>query len=251
MKILHVSDTHNSQPKLPECDILVHSGDLTILGGEQELMRGIQWLSEQPAKYKILVPGNHDLFLDADHLHGGTNEEIVAMVTDTENMGVSVYTQGSVEVEGIVFGCSSYQPQFMGWGFNVSYQEQLASFSDVLKGQPDVLVTHCPPSYILDINRQNYHCGSTALSEALYSHNTLGWQNNLKMHLFGHIHESNGTKLVKDDFTMLVPGPDGSVDDEIVKKDVLYVNSATCWHMIDYDKDTGTVSIIDKGLIKV
>lgn len=62
--IVCVSDTHNTRPVLPPGDLLIHAGDLTENGSFDEVQAGIRWLSSQPHRYKVFVPGNHDVLLD-------------------------------------------------------------------------------------------------------------------------------------------------------------------------------------------
>ena len=63
MKILHLSDTHGKHRELtdmPPADVLVHSGDFTLAGGDMEALDFIEWLCDLPYKHKIFIAGNHD-----------------------------------------------------------------------------------------------------------------------------------------------------------------------------------------------
>ena len=63
MTILHISDTHgkhNQLRDLPLADVLVHSGDFTMAGTEEEAIEFLEWFLNQPHLHKILVAGNHD-----------------------------------------------------------------------------------------------------------------------------------------------------------------------------------------------
>ncbi|OHF02445.1 metallophosphoesterase domain-containing protein [Colletotrichum orchidophilum] len=73
--VVCISDTHNTQPRLPPGDILVHAGDLTASGTEKELQETLDWLKKQPHRYKVVVAGNHDLCLDEKYrrTHGTGN----------------------------------------------------------------------------------------------------------------------------------------------------------------------------------
>ena len=49
MKILHISDTHGCHRQLhdlPQADIVVHSGDLTMNGSEQEALDFMNWFCD-------------------------------------------------------------------------------------------------------------------------------------------------------------------------------------------------------------
>lgn len=66
MTILHLSDTHSQHRRLtelPDADILVHSGDFTMNGSEQEAIDFMDWLCDLPYPHKIFICGNHDACL--------------------------------------------------------------------------------------------------------------------------------------------------------------------------------------------
>jgi hypothetical protein len=61
IKIVCISDTHNHRPVLPQGDMLIHAGDLTINGTLAELEEQIAWLNSLPGfAAKIVIAGNHD-----------------------------------------------------------------------------------------------------------------------------------------------------------------------------------------------
>jgi hypothetical protein len=64
IKVVCISDTHNTQPELPPADVLIHAGDLTGNGSFDEVQAQLHWLSAQPHRYKIAIAGNHDVLLD-------------------------------------------------------------------------------------------------------------------------------------------------------------------------------------------
>lgn len=64
ISVVCVSDTHNSQPVLPDGDILIHAGDMTQSGSFKELQVTLDWLNAQPHPHKIVIAGNHDKLLD-------------------------------------------------------------------------------------------------------------------------------------------------------------------------------------------
>ena len=66
MKILHLSDTHGLHHQIhdmPEADVIVHSGDISNNGTEEEVLDFLNWFIELPYQHKIFVTGNHDLCL--------------------------------------------------------------------------------------------------------------------------------------------------------------------------------------------
>jgi 3',5'-cyclic AMP phosphodiesterase CpdA len=74
MTLLHLSDTHGKHKELkdlPSADIIVHTGDFTYAGGEDEAMDFMNWFSDLPYAHKIFIAGNHDLCMyGADHIEG-------------------------------------------------------------------------------------------------------------------------------------------------------------------------------------
>ena len=97
IKVVCISDTHNTQPVLPDGDLLLHAGDLTEWGSFDEMQSQLTWLSSQPHKYKVVIAGNHDVLLDGDFLE--TNKERFA-VKDGQtaadlDFGSAIYLQDS------------------------------------------------------------------------------------------------------------------------------------------------------------
>lgn len=66
MNILHLSDTHGahrSLGRLPEADVIAHSGDIAMNGSSSEALDFMRWFSTLPYAHKIFVAGNHDACL--------------------------------------------------------------------------------------------------------------------------------------------------------------------------------------------
>lgn len=61
-----LSDTHmqHDKIKVPDGDVLVHTGDFTNHGTLQQTIDFAEWFASQPHKIKICVPGNHDAIFD-------------------------------------------------------------------------------------------------------------------------------------------------------------------------------------------
>ena len=70
MKVGIISDTHgyHNELKLPPVDILFHAGDFTssdhIELNKKETLEFLNWFSNQDAKYKIFIAGNHEFYLE-------------------------------------------------------------------------------------------------------------------------------------------------------------------------------------------
>lgn len=82
-RVLIISDTHcaalsgdrhdaNSPftAPLPDCDLLIHCGDLTHQGTIEQYYQALDMLKEIIAPVKLVIAGNHDLSLDKDFVLG-------------------------------------------------------------------------------------------------------------------------------------------------------------------------------------
>lgn len=76
-----ISDTHTHTPwsesstsyayrePLPKADILLHAGDITMIGLVKEYEKMIEVLTKAEAELKIVIAGNHDVTLDEEYYH--------------------------------------------------------------------------------------------------------------------------------------------------------------------------------------
>ena len=58
MRILHISDTHSKHQllnDLPKADIIIHSGDASFAGSEEEVLDFLNWFCDLDYPYKIYV----------------------------------------------------------------------------------------------------------------------------------------------------------------------------------------------------
>src|SRR5216684_7892918 len=53
MKIVMISDTHERRPEVPDGDVLIHAGDLTMSGKLSYLIEEMEWMKSLPHPYKI------------------------------------------------------------------------------------------------------------------------------------------------------------------------------------------------------
>lgn len=179
MKLVLISDTHAMQPLdwiVPEGDVLIHAGDLAAEGTRQEVQLTLDWLNKQPHEHILCVAGNHDW----------------AIYRKTPlNYGRVEYLQdSSINIDGVNFHGSPWQPEFMKWAFNLERSE-LKPYWDMISPKTDVLITHSPPAGIMDAVRPlmpkypRAHAGCDFLLEAVKNIQP-------KVHVFGHIHSGYG-----------------------------------------------------------
>lgn len=79
-RFLIISDTHSAspaqnatqndiafRPPLPRADVLLHCGDLTMLGHLHEYEKTLDMLESIDADLKLVIAGNHDISLVCEH----------------------------------------------------------------------------------------------------------------------------------------------------------------------------------------
>lgn len=167
MKILHLSDTHGYHRRLrdlPEADVVVHSGDICMVGSEQEAIDFLNWFCDLPYKHKIFICGNHD-----DCLYGANIDGLDENVHYLCNSGVTI---DGVKFYGV--------PMFMG---DCITQRQERNYSKI-PADVDVLISHMPPYGVLDFD-DSINYGSEELLQRVSEINP-------RLHLFGHIHRQHG-----------------------------------------------------------
>jgi Icc-related predicted phosphoesterase len=179
LEIVCISDTHNKEPSLPSGDVLLHSGDLTFHGTEQETLAQIKWLGSQRSRYQdvIVVPGNHDFFIEQNF------SKVEKLFKD---LGITLlHNRAATLSSGIQVWGSGHTPIYQKWAFMLP-QDQLAKVWEQIPQDTDILITHCPPAGILDKIASNLGIGCVSLADKLKKITP-------KLHLFGHAHESHGT----------------------------------------------------------
>jgi Icc-related predicted phosphoesterase len=178
MKIVFISDTHNSheQLEIPACDLLIHGGDWSRHGVDTETNAFFDWFSQQPAREKILVAGNHDRFAE---------QEPEIMVELSKQHRVHWLLDSGLELCGLRFWGSPFTPRHHDWAFQEERGAAIQAHWDKFPEGLDILVTHGPPFGILDYTIKHINVGCEALLEAVQARPP-------KIHLFGHVHEDYG-----------------------------------------------------------
>ncbi len=189
-RIVCLSDTHNlhAQIRVPDGDILIHSGDATLRGTIPEIAEFNRWLKNLPHKHKVFVAGNHDWLFE-------TNNSTARRMLDDS----IIYLQDSaVEIEGLKIYGSPWQPRFFDWAFNLVRGAELAEKWKLIPNETDILITHGPPNGILDEVPRQYWVENTGCEELRKRVEIVC----PKLHVFGHIHcgygqtENFGTRFV-------------------------------------------------------
>lgn len=176
MKILATSDTHNERFNdviKDKYDIFIHAGDLCIYGSEKEFLKGVKLINGIDSELKILVPGNHDKFVEK-------NPNIADIICKDNN--IVLLNHEYYKWKDITFFGSPYVCDFSNgyWAFERRRSEMLNHWSNVTDNV-DILITHCPPFGILD--SASDHIGSDVILEKVKELKP-------KLHFFGHCHET-------------------------------------------------------------
>ena len=145
--------------------MVVHSGDFTMNGSEEEAIDFMNWLCDLPIAHKVFICGNHD-----DCLYGANIEGLDPNVHYLCNSGV--------EIDGVKF---YGVPMFMA---DCITDRQEHNYSKI-PSDTDVLITHSPAYGILDFD-DGINYGDRHLLKRVMEIKP-------RLHLFGHIHSRHGT----------------------------------------------------------
>jgi Icc-related predicted phosphoesterase len=180
--IVCISDTHelHRELELPDGDILIHAGDFTMFSKSAAAIRDFNdWLGELPHPHKIVIPGNHEFFLEADSSKRNLISNATLLIDEgTEIMGLKIWGSPITPLYGGAFGRSS----------PVDRVRLYATIPDDV----DILVTHGPPYGVLDTAPGSaYHAGCPELLAA-------ATRLKPRLHVFGHIHGAHGMMSIRD-----------------------------------------------------
>ena len=183
-RIVLLSDTHNKHKEiqLPEGDIVIHAGDVSMRGSIEEIRSFLHWYDRTPYKVKIFCAGNHDWLFQKNPTLARS------LVDETESV---VYLQDElVEVEGLKIWGSPYQSWYGNYAFNFPRNDPGQNYKQarriwgMIPNEIDILVTHGPAYGILDKTFDGRKTGCPVLYEAVMKYVRP------KLFIFGHIHES-------------------------------------------------------------
>jgi len=189
IKICSISDTHGHIPDLPEADILVIAGDLTAMDTKEQNWEFIEWLMTLDYKDIILVPGNHDVYLEN---HEDELRELIA----SQNAPIHLLIDEAVTIQGIKFWGCPWMVRFVGLNpacaaFTVDSEAQMNEKVFNVPNDVDIFVSHSPSYGHLDQTRWCEKVGSMAMKRVIARVNP-------RFCCFGHIHEQGGRQEDRD-----------------------------------------------------
>jgi Icc-related predicted phosphoesterase len=184
MKFITISDTHTQHQKLDlsAADAIIHAGDISSMGRENEVIDFLEWFSSLNYQYRIFIAGNHDFFFER---------------CDTQRLkciipsNVIYLNDSGVEIEGIKIWGSPITPWFYNWAFNRYRGADIAKHWALIPNNTDILVTHGPVYGLLDKTTRNELAGCEDLFHKINEIKP-------KVHICGHIHEGYGQINTQD-----------------------------------------------------
>ncbi|KAH7359551.1 Metallo-dependent phosphatase-like protein [Pyrenochaeta sp. MPI-SDFR-AT-0127] len=191
IKIVCISDTHNEQPCLPNGDILIHAGDLTINGSFAELQAQLGWINALPHAHKLVTAGNHDLLLDQKFYTRYPNTRLAGRENDENMLGILrwgdiIYlnqSSATINIHGRtirIFG-SPMTPQYGNWAFqHIATRDY---WTNTIPPATDILISHGPAKGHVDDNGK----GCSHLNREL-------WRVRPRLHVCGHIHRARSVE---------------------------------------------------------
>mmetsp|Transcript_113920 Transcript_113920/g.179327 ORF Transcript_113920/g.179327 Transcript_113920/m.179327 type:complete len:224 (+) Transcript_113920:39-710(+) len=160
--IVVISDTHGEHRKIPvpDADILIHAGDFTRFGSEQDAVDFNAWLATLPHRNKIIVEGNHE-----------NNAPWKARARDILSNGTFLRNE-AVDVDGVrIFG--------KGFFWNMKSKNP---YDDLIPSGTDIIIAHNPAKGYVDGGKGCQE--SAALCERLHP----------RLYICGHVHFAKGTQ---------------------------------------------------------
>ena len=204
VRIVHISDTHNFHRyvRLPEGDLLLHTGDIVgNYGGKygidliQQFDDFLRWIAHEACpKYEqiVLLAGNHDTFLDPVK-QPDQHVQSMAILKEflAEHRNVSYLDKSSVVYRGLeIYGTptticrvEAHKRNMLSNGFERTVTERFQDWESI--PECDILLTHLPPSG-LGLSSAEDSC--PMLTNAVYRES----RRLPRLHAFGHIHSQFG-----------------------------------------------------------
>jgi predicted MPP superfamily phosphohydrolase len=221
IRFLVISDTHGNdlQASLPECDVLLHCGDITEDGSPESIEKALQALGNIKAELKLMIAGNHEISMDEQYYlaEGGSPEdvqrtqELVSRISSSvaSKSGITFLEEGthtftlssgaSFTIYASPFtpkyGASAFQyptgeDRFNPTEYSHSWAQNVGTETSTIPENVDIVMTHGPPKYILDSTSDGHSAGCDHLRRAIERVRP-------KLHCFGHVHRGYGTQRLE------------------------------------------------------
>jgi predicted phosphodiesterase len=213
IRVVCISDTHNHIPQdVPDGDLLIHAGDITNDGSVVEIQRQIDWLCSLPHREILVISGNHDTFLDPrtrpslseEQRRGALDWKRVHYLQHRRlSLTIKVEPRDGEETDATtpLLAAEQHQrririygaPQIPACGpmsvHAFQYERGRDAWSETVPEDIDILITHTPPKYHLDLS----------LPKGIGCEHLLAEVKRVKpkaLHVFGHVHWGAGQTVV-------------------------------------------------------
>lgn len=194
-RITAISDTHGKHKQLdgflPGGDILIHAGDISSMGYNEEITDFCKWFDGiDNYTLKVFIAGNHDYGFQqrVDEVMEIVNSYKTIDYLQDDWIGFQKDDLKEIRIWG-----SPWQPEFHSWAFNLprNGRELEMKWNEIPKNT-DILITHGPAWGYVDMVVGEYqHLGCEKLIERISALNT-------PIHICGHIHSGYGQQTNGD-----------------------------------------------------
>ncbi len=181
MRIGATADLHGFLPDIPDgLDLLLVAGDVGAYGGKHlESFPGKQntledlglWMAYAGCPV-VGIAGNHDFAFERD-------------VSYADKLPWTYLQDEGVMINGVNIYGTPWVPSFGPWAFMLPEEKLESVYADIPK-DTEILISHGPSSAFGGVTATGVNAGSEALARRIRE------LPNLKLHVFGHIHEGYG-----------------------------------------------------------
>ena len=199
MKIWHICDTRSNHRHLcipNNVDMVIHSGDCTNprnpVDNSVELWPFVEWFRNLNIEHKVLIAGNHDSAIEGRMITKGVFAEL----------GITYLENSSEMVGGLKIWGSPITPAYNDWCFMMK-RHKIHKVWDTIPDDADIVVTHGPPKFILDLTENRDGTLEQVGCKCLY--NTVV-DVRPRLHCFGHVHNFKHLKNAGTCRLAAVPG---------------------------------------------
>ncbi|KAF2712385.1 Metallo-dependent phosphatase [Pleomassaria siparia CBS 279.74] len=208
ISVVCISDTHTHVLEdIPPGDILIHAGDLTNAGSIAEIQKQVDWLCSLPHKEIVVISGNHDTYLDPrtrpslsgperkgeidwKRVHYLQHRRLsLTIAVENSNANSRTHLLASTRHRRIQFYGAPQIPACGPMSVHAfQYPRGQDAWSETVPEDTDILITHTPPKYHLDLPLPDGMGCEHLLAEVKRVKPTL--------HVFGHVHWGAGQTVI-------------------------------------------------------
>lgn len=196
MRITAISDMHGYLPPIPDTDILIVAGDSSPVYMSHSPDKQMTWWEEAfgpwllgvRASHKVIIGGNHDFNCQA---YPDAIRRLAHLWTQQGFGRVHYLQDEAAEIYGIKMYGYPWIPNLKSWAF-YAHENTLRAKAGAVPADTEILVTHgCPEGMgdmMWDKEPKTYrHVGDRPMREEFINR-----LHDVKLHVFGHIHEAYG-----------------------------------------------------------